>query len=112
MNRLVKAEKLASVALVAIHLNRGLGKPIERIRESAKFLSRRNAFDADSAHAVGRIFDETEKIYAISEQFNENFSTYCGDVTERQTATANPEQSSQESRVVYEPTGEQATTPD
>ena len=71
---LVRAEKLASVALVAIHLNRELKKPIERIRGSADYLCRHNAFDSESAHAIGRIFDQTEKILGLSEKFNRDFS--------------------------------------
>ena len=74
---LVRAEKLASVALVAIQLNRELKKPIERIRGSADYLCRHNAFDSESAHAIGRIFDQTEKILGLSEKFNREFSTQC-----------------------------------
>lgn len=32
--------------------------------------------DSESAHAIGRIFDQTEKILAISEKFNQEFSTH------------------------------------
>ena len=71
---LVRAEKLASVALVAIHLNRELKRPIERIRGSADYLCRHNAFDSESAHAIGRIFDQTERILGLSEKFNREFS--------------------------------------
>ena len=71
---LVRAEKLASVALVAIQLNRELKKPIERIRGSADYLCRHNAFDSESAHAIGRIFDQTERILGLSEKFNRDFS--------------------------------------
>jgi HAMP domain-containing protein len=71
---LVRAEKLASVALVAIHWNRELKKPIERIRGSAEYLCRHNAFDSESAHAIGRIFDQTERILGLSEKFNRDFS--------------------------------------
>lgn len=71
---LVRAERLASVALVAIHWNRELKKPVERIRGSADYLCRHNAFDSESAHAIGRIFDQTEIILAISEKFNRDFS--------------------------------------
>lgn len=77
--RLVRAEKLASVALVAIHLNRELRKPIEAIRSSTELLCRRNIFDAESARAAGRIFDQTDNIAAISEKFNHDFSNYCQD---------------------------------
>ena len=73
---LVRAEKLASVALVAIQLNRELKKPIERIRGSAEYLCRNNAFDSESAHAIGRIFDQTEGLLAISEKFNQEFSSH------------------------------------
>lgn len=72
---LIRAEKLASVALVAIQLNRELKKPIERIRGSADYLCRHNAFDGESAHAIGRIFDQTERILGLSEKFNRDFST-------------------------------------
>ena len=71
---LVRAEKLASVALVAIHWNRELKKPIERIRGSAEYLCRHNAFDSESAHAIGRIFDQTERILGLNEKFNRDFS--------------------------------------
>lgn len=71
---LIRAEKLASVALAAIHWNRELKKPIERIRGSADYLCRHNAFEPESAHAIGRIFDQTEIILAISEKFNRDFS--------------------------------------
>jgi HAMP domain-containing protein len=71
---LVRAEKLASVALVAIQLNRELKKPIERIRGSADYLCRHNAFDSESAHAIGRIFDQTERILGLSDKFNRDFS--------------------------------------
>ena len=71
---LVRAEKLASVALVAIQWNRELKKPIERIRGSADYLCRHNAFDSESAHAIGRIFDQTDRILGLSEKFNRNFS--------------------------------------
>jgi hypothetical protein len=36
----VRAEKLASIALVAIHLDRKLKKPIEQIRGRADYLCR------------------------------------------------------------------------
>ena len=72
---LVRAEKLASVALAAIHWNRPLQKPVERIRGSAEYLCRNNAFDSESAHAVGKIFDQTDRILAISEKFNRDFAT-------------------------------------
>ena len=71
---LVRAEKLASVALAAIHWNRELKKPVERIRGSTEYLCRHNAFDSESAHAIGRIFDQTETILALSEKFNRDFS--------------------------------------
>lgn len=71
---LVRAEKLASVALVAIQMNRELKKPIERIRGSADYLCRHNAFDSESAHAIGRIFDQTERILGLNEKFNRDFS--------------------------------------
>ena len=71
---LVRAEKLASVALAAIHWNRELKKPIERIRGSADYLCRHNLFDGESAHAIGRIFDQTEMILALNEKFNRDFA--------------------------------------
>ena len=74
VHSLVRAEKLASVALVAIQMNRELKKPIERIRGSADYLCRHNAFDSESAHAIGRIFDQTERILGLSEKFNRDFS--------------------------------------
>ncbi|MBI4469427.1 MAG: HAMP domain-containing protein [Acidobacteria bacterium] len=79
VRRLVRAEKLASVALAAIYLNRELRKPIELIRGSARFLCQHNVFDKHSAHAAGCIFDQTDKMGAIAEKFDRDFSAQLDD---------------------------------
>lgn len=79
IRRLMRAERLASLGLVAVYLNRELRRPIERIRASAKYLCQHNAFDQESARAVGCIFDQTERMFAISEKFNQDFTTLLED---------------------------------
>ncbi len=74
VHQLVRAEKLASVALVAICLSRDLKKPIRKIRDSIQFLSRRIAFDVETARTVGCLLDQTDQMYAICEKFNQDFS--------------------------------------
>ncbi len=71
---LVRAEKLASVALAAVRMNAQLKRPVERIRGSVEYLCRHNAFAGESAHAVGRVFDQTAGILAVSEKFSRDFS--------------------------------------
>lgn len=86
IGRLMRAERLASLGLVAVYLNRELKRPIERIRASAKYLCQHNAFDQASAQAVGCIFDQTERMFAISEKFNRT-SPPCSKTTACSPAT-------------------------
>lgn len=90
VHQLVRAEKLASVALVAICLSRDLKKPIRKIREGIQFLSRQITFDVETARTVGCMLDQTDKMYAICEKFNEGFSKQVADSSAPQLNHSSP----------------------